>query len=105
MANSMTDINIFLLAFLSILGALFSAILGWLDSGEPFDTRKFTSSILRAVIAGIVSALGFSTLETAGIWEYLTAFLAGAGIDVFGNRISGAIASRNKAPAPTSSPT
>jgi len=101
----MTDINILLLALLSILGALFSAALGWLDSGEPFVPRKFTASILRAIIAGVISALGFSTLETAGPWEYLLAFLSGAGIDVFGNRISGAIASRNKAPTPTPSPT
>jgi len=103
----MTDMNILLLAILSILGALFSATLGWLDSGEPFHPKKFTASILRAIIAGVISALGFSTLESAGIWEYFTAFLAGAGIDVFGNRISGAIVSRGKqtTTAPTSSPT
>jgi hypothetical protein len=98
----MTD-SILLLTFLSIVGALFSAVLGWLDSGEPFAPKKFTASILRAVIAGIVSALGFSTLETVAYWDYALAFLAGAGIDVFGNRISGAIASRNK--EATSAPT
>jgi len=92
----MTETNIMLLTFLSIVGALFSAALGWLDSGEDFVPRKFTSSILRAIIAGIISALGFSTIENIAIWDYFLAFLAGAGIDVFGNRAAGAIAARNK---------
>jgi len=97
------DIQTLLLALAAVLGALFSATLGWLDSGELFNGRKFTSSILRAVIAGIVTAGGFITVgpEVVLLWDYFLAFLAGAGIDVFGNRIAGALTSKTKTVAPT----
>lgn len=97
----LTDIQILLVAVLSIAGALFAATLGWLDSGEPFNARKYTSSILRAFIAGMVFAVtSYAGLETADIWSYFASFLGGAGVDVVGNRISGAIASRNKPASP-----
>jgi len=84
-------LQILAVTILSILGALFTASLGWLESGEAFVPRKFAASILRAVIAGFVSALGFSTIQIIGPWEYIVAFLTGAGIDVIGNRASGAL--------------
>jgi hypothetical protein len=90
----MQDIQIVILAFASVLGALTAASLGWLESGEPFNGRTFTSSILRAIIAGIISAGGFSTIVSPAIWDYITAFLAGVAIDVGGNRIAGAISAR-----------
>jgi hypothetical protein len=92
------DAEIFILTLLSVSGALFSAIVGWLDSGESFETRKFTSSILRAFLAGIVTAgATFVGLDTiANGWVYVFAFLGGAGIDVLGNRISGAITAQPK---------
>ena len=94
----MNDVLTLLLALAAVLGALFSATLGWLDSGEPFNGRKFTSSILRAIIAGIITAGGFITTgaEVVLIWDYFVAFLAGAGIDVFGNRIAGALTPKSK---------
>jgi hypothetical protein len=92
----MTDVEILILALLSVFGALFSAVLGWLDSGEPFDARKMASSLLRAVIAGFLAALGFSTLPAVGIWDYIVAFLTGAGIDTVGNRAAGAVVAKLK---------
>lgn len=90
----LTTIEVLALAFLSVVGALFSAVLGWLDSGDPFNARKFTSSILRAIIAGIIFAAGsFAGLETVVIWDYFVAFVGGAGIEVVGNRLAGAIKS------------
>jgi len=90
----MLDTQIAMLAFTSVLGALVIAVLGWLDSGESFNGRTFASSLIRAVIAGILSAIGFSTIETPMLWDYIIAFLAGAGIDAGGNRIAGAISAR-----------
>jgi len=87
----------------SILGALIAAALGWLDSGEPFSARKFTSSMLHAVFAGGVTALRFSVFEALGPWDYLEAGLAGAGIDVLGNRIEGAISARKTSTTPPAS--
>lgn len=90
----MNDLSIALLTLASIAGTLLAALLGWLDSGEAFVGRKFTASILRAIVAGIVTAVGFifgSTAETAGALDYILAVLAGAGIDVLGNRLAGAI--------------
>lgn len=92
----MIDVNMLVVIALGIAGALFSAVLGWLDSGEVFAARKFSSSMLRAFIAGVVSALGFQSLTTIGTWEFVFAFLGGAGIDVIGNRVSGAITAKTK---------
>ena len=76
----------------AFLGGIISAVLGWLDSGETFDARKLTSSIIRALVAGIVFAVGY---EYAGgqitIIDIFVALVAGAGIDAGGNRIAGAI--------------
>lgn len=100
----LTDIQILSVAILSIAGALFTAALGWLESSEPFNARKFTSSLLRAFVAGMVFAVtSYVSLEKVDIWTYFVAFLGGAGIDVVGNRVAGAIASRNK-PATTAPP-
>jgi hypothetical protein len=91
----MLDLQIVMLASASVLGALIIAVLGWLESGETFNGRTFSSSILRAIIAGIVSAIGFSSITNPILWDYIVAFLAGAGIDAAGKRISGAINARN----------
>jgi len=86
----LSNIQIVTLSALSVLGAIVSATLGWLESGEPFDGRKYASSVLRAIVAGLVSALGFSTVTSVEPWDYIIAFLGGAGVDVIGKRASGA---------------
>ena len=53
-----------ILIALTVLGAITVAVLGWIDSGEPFNPRKFGASI---------------------------AFLIGAGIDVAGHRLAGTL--------------
>jgi len=89
----LTDLQTVLLTISALAGALFSAGAGWLDSGEPFVARKFTSSILRAFLSGaLFAASTYAGLDTiASGWVYIFAFLGGAGIDVLGNRASGAI--------------
>jgi len=84
------DTQITLIA-ITVLGALIAAVLGWLESGDAFNPRKFSSSILRAIFAGFVAALIFEGQTEATIFTYLSAFLIGAGIDVTGHRLAGTL--------------
>jgi len=80
-----------ILIALTVAGAISVAILGWVESGESFDKRKFAGSIIRAIIGGFASALIFQGTENPTTWIYVSAFLIGAGIDVSGHRLIGAI--------------
>lgn len=72
-------------------GGIAAAIMGWLDSGEQFVTRKFTSSLIRALVAGVVFAVGYTIIGGVTIMDIIIAFCAGAGVDVLGNRVAGSI--------------
>lgn len=80
-----------ILIVLTVIGALAVAILGWVESGEDFDSRKFGASVGRAIIGGLLAALIFEGTTDPTTWTYITAFLIGAGVDVAGHRLSGAI--------------
>ncbi len=71
----------------AFLGGIVAAILGWIDSGEPFVTRKFLSSVIRALFAGFVFGVTYTFVDSSGIMDFVFAFLSGAGIDAIGNRI------------------
>jgi hypothetical protein len=77
------------IALAGLSGGLVAALLGWLESGEPFNPRKFGGSVIRALIAGIIFAVGYQLSEPFGILDLFYAFLGGAGVDVLGNRIAG----------------
>jgi len=77
------------IALVALLGGLVAALLGWLESNEPFDRRKFGGSVIRALIAGVVFAVGYHLSGTVGILDLFYAFLGGAGVDVISNRIAG----------------
>jgi len=79
------------LIILTVVGAITVAILGWIESGEPFNTRKFVASIGRAVLGGLFSALIFEGTQNPTTFTYVSAFLIGAGMDVTGHRLAGAI--------------
>ena len=72
-------------------GGIASAILGWLDSGEVFAGRKFAASVLRAFVAGLVFAVGYTLSGKVTVMDIIIAFVAGAGVDVLGNRLAGSI--------------
>jgi len=74
-------------ALAALAGGLASALLGWLESGETFNVRKFGGSAVRALIAAVVFAAGYQFADGIGILDLLYAFLGGAGVDVLGNRI------------------
>jgi MFS family permease len=88
-----------LVALACVLGSVVAGWLGWIESKEPFDARKFGSSTIRGIIAGIVLALtiNYSTLFKIEpvFLNIFAAFVFGAGFDVLGNRAAGATAARN----------
>lgn len=93
-----TQTQIITLIALAIFGGVVSAVLGWLDSGEAFDARKFGASLLRAILGSAVAAMTFQGIETVDIFVYLTAFLTGAGLDVIGKRAQAVLVNKDEAP-------
>lgn len=83
-----------LIVLATFLGALGSGTAGWWDSHEPFDGRKFMGSVWRAIFAAMLSTMTFQIGSFTGWQIYFAAFLAGAGVDSFGNRIQGAMGPR-----------
>jgi len=86
------SIVLFVMAF---LGALMSALEGWIASGEEFKQRKFMASILR----GLMFAAALFTAEFADIIEVnltviLLALVGGFAFDAAANRASKAIGVR-----------
>ncbi len=90
------DIFVLEIGLAAALGAICTALLGWTESGEPFDVRKFMSSVIRAIIGGAAIAIAFDYSSASGPLSYLIAFVAGAGVDAGGNRIAASIAVRMK---------
>ncbi len=80
----------------SFLGALGAGSLGWFESNEPFSFRKFFPTIWRALFASMIFALSYQ--GEVGTVDLISAFLAGAGVDVIGKRIQAGV---NKREPPT----
>jgi hypothetical protein len=76
-------------AIAAFCGGLVSAGLGWLESHESFEPRKFGSSAIRSLLAAVIFTVGYTFSGGIGILDLLYAFLGGAGVDVLANRISG----------------
>jgi len=83
--------NVILVGASALVGGMVAAVLGWLDSGEVFEARKFSASIVRALIAGLGIAVAYSYANSITVLDIVICFLAGAGFDAGINRISGAI--------------
>jgi hypothetical protein len=86
-----TQVQLITLIALSILGGVASAVLGWMDSGEPFNPRVFGASLIRAILGAAVSAMVFQGIDNVDVFVYLTAILTGAGFDVLGKRAQAAL--------------
>ena len=83
--------NVIWIAVAAFLGGIVSSLLGWFDSQETFDMKKFGASIVRALIAGIGFAAAYQYMNALTPIDLAVAFLGGNGVDVLGNRISGSI--------------
>ena len=102
----MTPLDAFLLLIATILGAVTTSVLGWLDSNNPFNVRQFVPGLIRGIIASIIVFIagyeGFVGEIT--LFTYLGAFLAGGGFDTIGNRLAG-ILNVAQPPKPATPPT
>lgn len=83
--------NIIYVAVAAFLGGIVASLLGWFDSTEPFNVRKFGASLVRALVAGIGFAAAYQYMNGLTPFDLAIAFLGGSGVDVLGNRISGSI--------------
>ena len=72
-------------------GGIVAALAGWADNGGAFEPRQFLSSVIRALVAGGAFAIGYHFNGTVGVSDIIVAFIAGAGVDVLGNRVAGAM--------------
>jgi len=77
------------MALAALFGGIVAAGLGWLESGEAFDLRKFGGSVVRSALAGVVISLGSGVAGPVDVAVLFYSFLGGAGVDVIGNRLSG----------------
>ena len=84
-----------IIAVIALLGGLVTALMGWLDSKEQFDGRKFGGSAVRSLIAGVIFAVGYQLSDGVNTLDLFYAFLGGAGVDVLGNRIAGSFGNGN----------
>ena len=88
------------LVIAAVLGAVFAGLLGWLESKDTFIARKFASTVLRAILSGAIVAAGYIITPTlGGVLGIVLAFLAGAGIDVLGNRLAGSMSASSSGSA------
>lgn len=84
-----------------ILASALAAFLGWNKSGEPFEPRKFTTSIITGVGAGLVivaanyDSLASITDEIVLGKLLLTIGLAAGFADTVRSGISGAVAAKS----------
>ena len=87
--------EVIFIALVAFGGGIVAALLGWLESSIPFDRGKFGSSLLRALIAGVVFGVLYNYADTGvTVLDYAIAFLGGAGVDVLGNRAAGSLTTR-----------
>jgi hypothetical protein len=73
-------------ALAAFIGGMVSAILGWIDSGEAFNVRKFGRSAIFALLSGIAFGVGYNFIGEVGIKDLFLAVLSGAGVDVLSHR-------------------
>jgi len=82
------------IAAAAFIGGIIAALAGWLKSEEEFNVRKFMASVVRSLVAGVGIAIAYNYSNDLSPIDFGVAWLAGAGVDVLGNRAAGAIAAR-----------
>jgi hypothetical protein len=90
------EINVIGVSLAAFLGGIAIALIGWLEQGTSWDTKKFVASLVRSLVGGIGIAAALDYSGATSPIVYLLAFLSGAGMEVGGNRVAGAIAARRK---------
>ncbi len=104
--------NLILVCLAAFIGGAMSGFIGWLDSKEPFNARKFGRTLFFALSTAIVWALTLSAAQLTALDSrlVLTALASGMAVDVGTNRIIGALTPPTKplnddsTPLPTPKP-
>ena len=86
--------NFIWIALAAFVGGVATAFLGFLDSQQEFQIRKFCASLIRSCFAAVVIAAAFQYSDEMQPVDIALAFLGGAGIDVIGNRTAGILRRR-----------
>ncbi len=81
----------FFLVMAALLGGILISLAGLWDAHEPWDSRKFGASVIRALFAGAVFAIGYPLAHPVGALDLLLAFTSAITTDVGVNRIAGAL--------------
>ncbi len=82
----MTNADYILIIVAAFLGSLGSGFCGFLKSQERFDMRKFMSSVWSAILSAMLFASVAEKTSELGVYNFVAAFLGGAGVDVLTNR-------------------
>ena len=88
--------NVFWIAVAAFMGGILAALAGWLETQDSFNPRKFGASVVRALVAAIGIAVAYTYANGLSALDIAMALLAGAGVDVLGNRVAGAITARRR---------
>lgn len=72
-------------------GGTTAALLGWLESQESFVPKKFMGSVVRALVAAVGFAVGYSYANGVTGLDIAIAFCGGAGFDMLGKTAIGAV--------------
>lgn len=67
-----------------VVGGLAAGFLGWVESGEPFNGRKFIGTMGRSAVTGLLASLAFQDITDPNLWQFALAFVGGMGIDLLG---------------------
>jgi len=109
MALEITATNVLIGIGIAVLANIIAGVLGWLKSNDAFNVKKFSATIITAVIVGIgagvlvVPNIQAAADQTTLIIIYAGLFTAPIVIDRFRTDISGAVA--NKAEERVTEPT
>lgn len=86
-----TEIEILLLVLSAVAGAAVASALGWSESTESFNAKKFASSLIRGAVGAVILVLGYQYVVAIEPWDYILVFFGGAGFEVTVKRAQGAI--------------
>ena len=86
--------TLILALIIGIFGGALSAVLGWLDSAESFDPKKFVSGLIRASIGGLGLAVIFPIDQ--GTASLVLLFLATVGIDSGASKVTNIVKKKAK---------
>ncbi len=85
------EINLIGIALAAFVGGITTALLGWSEASTPWNWKKFSSSIVRSLVGAVALAAAMDYSGATVPMIYLLALLSGAGVEVGGNRVAGAI--------------